>query len=502
MSFSVFSIAIILIFLSAAVICFYRGRERGFFKSLIFLGCSLFSITASIILSPILSKLIISSVFDSILRQLAEYRDIVSFYPSLDATIETVATALVSTLLFVLLFFIMRGLSYLFCVLIGTYAFKYKPEDPGYAQEKSYFGRNSKKLGAILGIACAVLSTMVITSPVMGILDIANTAITTAEELMPNIWENAIIEKEDIDQVKKYSNDIPGNIFYRFGGKILFRAAASSEFLGNRVHLMHEIDTVSKAAIDFSYVFTVLKHPEMSNTEYIKYIHSLCDDINNINISHALLADVISEEFSLWQNDSSYFFEKPDIPETLQYAFDCVVDACAASNTDNIRENVTTFLRIYAIILESDIVKYESTDLTGIISCIHQSGLIEKVNHELASNPNLSNISFATVAMSILTKQIDITTADSEMHDELMHNMAEAISIVQTRGYGSMDEKISILTTYTQEYFTDYGIDISEEMAKYNADVFINYFSLSNPDISPEDVEALLNSFRNEQEEQ
>lgn len=498
MTFSAFSIAILLIFASAVAIGVYRGKRRGFYKSLIFIGCSFFSIIASVILSPILSGLILSPVFNYVLRNISEYRSIVSMYPSLDITIEAVATAILSSIIFVILFFLLRGLSYMFCILFGIRAFKTAEDDPGYSQEQSYCVRNSKKLGACLGFACAVLSTMVITSPLMGFLDIAGTAIYTAEDLMPNVWETAGIKKDEMQELKGYAKDIPGNIFYEFGGQLMFRSVTSSEFGGKRVYLMREIDTISKTVTDFAYVYTVIDDPKLSNSAYIEYIHSLSEDISNLNISHAILADFISEEFTLWKNGSSNFFEKPKVPETLEYAFDCVVDACADSTPNNIRENISTFLRIYAIILESDIINYESTDLMGIISCINDTGLIEKINSELAKNPNLSDISFSTVAMSILIKQIDISTANTKNHDELMRNMAEAISIVQTRGYGSMDEKLSVLTSYTQEYFSDFGIDLSSEMAKYNADVFLNHFALGNSEILPEDIEELLNSFRSE----
>jgi hypothetical protein len=277
----------------------------------------------------------------------------------------------------------------------------------------------------------------------------------------------------------------------------MFSSSAASEFLGKRVYLMQEVDTVSNTIIDFSYVFTVIKNPEKSHGGYLEYIYSLCDDIQDINISHGLIADFISEEFALWKNGSSKYIEKPDIPETLDYAFDNLVDVCTKSTPDNIRENLTTFLKIYAIILDSGIVKCEQTDIVAILTCINTTSLIDRVNAELANNPNLSHISFTSVAMSILTKQIDASDADEELHDKIMSNMAEAISIVRTRGYGSLDEKVSVLTSYTQEYFKEFGIDLSNEMAKYNAEVFINHFAVGDTDVLPGDIEALLDNFRN-----
>ncbi|MBQ2766316.1 MAG: hypothetical protein IJF48_04960, partial [Clostridia bacterium] len=256
-------------------------------KTLIFLGCSFFSITASVIISPILSKLILAPLFDFVLRDIAEYRNFVSGYPSLDAAAESVAAALISTVLFVFLFFILRRLAYLLCIMIGARAFKTQSDDPGYAEEKSYCGKNSKQLGALLGLACAVLSTMVITSPIMGILDIADTAIFTAEENIPNVWKSAGIKEDEMQQLKGYAKDIPGNVFYQFGGKIMFRTAASSYFSGSRVYLMRELDTLSDAVDNFAYVYTVIDDPKLSNSAYIEHIHSLSENIADMNITHA-----------------------------------------------------------------------------------------------------------------------------------------------------------------------------------------------------------------------
>lgn len=502
MTFSIFSIAIIIIFACSSAISIYRGKERGFYKSLLFLGCSIFSITASIILSPILSALIVSPVFDYILHGIADYNNAVSLYSSLDATAEAVATALLSTLLFVILFFILRGLSYLTCLLIGARAFKNRSDDPGYAHEKSYCGRNSKKLGVLLGLVCAILSTIVLTSPFMGILDIADTAISTAEENLPDTWKTLGLKENEMQRLKVYTKDIPGNIFYHLGGKILFRSTATADFLGKRVFLMDEIDTLSNLINNFSYVLTVLKSPESYHNAYQKYIYGLSENIGDLNICHAILADFISEELALWQEGSSNFITKPAVTNSLEYAFDGVLNACAGSTHENIRENLSCLLRIYAIILDSGILKYDSSDILGIISCINDTGLIDKINAELESNPNLSQLSFASVAISILIKQIDSSVTNKVKRAELMSDLAEAISVVQTRGYGSMDEKVSVLTTYTKDYCTDLGIDLSTEMATYSADVFLDHFASIESEITPEDLENLFNSFRGNEEKE
>ena len=177
---------------------------------------------------------------------------------------------------------------------------------------------------------------------------------------------------------------------------------------------MDEIDTLSNLINNFSYVLTVLKSPESYHDAYHKYIYGLSENIGDLNICHAVLADFISEELALWQEGSSNLITKPAVTNSLEYAFDGVLNACAGSTHENIRENLSSFLRIYAIILDSGILQYDSSDILGIISCINDTGLIDKINAELESNPNLSQLSFASVAISILIKQIDSSVTNKE----------------------------------------------------------------------------------------
>ena len=222
----------------------------------------------------------------------------------------------------------------------------------------------------------------------------------------------------------------------------------------------------------------------------------MSENIKDIEIFYALLADFISEEFSLWQNDSSNFIEKPQVHESLQYAFDKVIAVCADSTRYDIKENVATFLSVYAISLESDLLNYDPSDIAGIISRLNDINFIENINTELSKNRNFSSTSFSSVAMWILTKQIDYVDKSSESYEILMNNMSEAISTVQTRGYGSTEEKLAVLTSYTEEYFADFGIGLSDKMAKYNSDVFLDYFASRGSNASPEEIEELFDRFR------
>ena len=108
MTFSALSIAIILFFVSTVIICIYHGKERGFFKSLLFLGCSILSMLMSIVISPILSQFFIEPIAETVLPQITKYQELISNYSSIDTLVKAFATCILSAVTFVLLFFILQ----------------------------------------------------------------------------------------------------------------------------------------------------------------------------------------------------------------------------------------------------------------------------------------------------------------------------------------------------------------------------------------------------------
>ena len=62
MSFTIFSIALIMVFAVIATIEIYQGLKKGFFKSAVAFGMALVCMLISVVLSPLLSELLVSSV--------------------------------------------------------------------------------------------------------------------------------------------------------------------------------------------------------------------------------------------------------------------------------------------------------------------------------------------------------------------------------------------------------------------------------------------------------
>ena len=63
MTFTVFSMAIIMLFAVIAGIEIYQGIKKGFFKAMVAFGMALLCMVISVVLSPLLAELIADAVF-------------------------------------------------------------------------------------------------------------------------------------------------------------------------------------------------------------------------------------------------------------------------------------------------------------------------------------------------------------------------------------------------------------------------------------------------------
>jgi hypothetical protein len=155
-------------------------------------------------------------------------------------------------------------------------------------------------------------------------------------------------------------------------------------------------------------------------------------------------------------------------------------------------------LRIYAIIISSGILK-AGDDFESISRCIQQTDLIARLNAEIDRNPNMAMMKTYTaeIAMRAIANEIydgaigGITDEESNL---LAERLADAIHAIDNKGYGTMEEKISAMTIYAQEYLYDYGVDLPEEIAAPIAEIMFSQLG-GTRDISADDIHSFLKGY-------
>jgi hypothetical protein len=104
----------------------------------------------------------------------------------------------------------------------------------------------------------------------------------------------------------------------------------------------------------------------------------------------------------------------------------------------------------------------------------------------------ISEIAMRALANEVLDGNIgDVLGGDYEM---LTSKIAEAIDIINNKGYGTQEERIDAMMLYAQEYLGDYGINVPTSIAKPIAEVILEGVG-SGGSVSAQDIQNFLNSY-------
>ena len=108
MSISLFSVVIVLIFLTVSAIEIYRGTTRGFYPALISLGTLVPSTCLALLITPFFSEEIVSMVFRYIIEPLPVYQQWLPFFPSLTPFLQGMAQIVLNVVLVVVVTLLLR----------------------------------------------------------------------------------------------------------------------------------------------------------------------------------------------------------------------------------------------------------------------------------------------------------------------------------------------------------------------------------------------------------
>ena len=498
MTFSLFSIAILLIFFSVTATEVYRSIKKGFRMTLISLAIVVFSAIFSALVTYLISEIVCALAFNLIINNFAVYSELVQSYSWAGSFIEAIAGMILGSLLFVTVFFTVRAVTRFIVDMVCKSKISHFANTPAYCKEEnSYFDQHDKALSVITGVIISVIVTMVITSPIMGTLDVANKALGMVDKLnMSNTESSAEDVAESVTgiDVSLYANDFCGNVFYQLGGKLMYYSAASAEVYGERVHLVSEVDALADVFDDLEYVYSALVDPKSATEEQVSRIYSLCDNIDRLKLCSGPLGEFVSTFAGAWQEGDRFLgISKPVVNELLEPAFDEILSVCRYTDYHSANANMITLLRLYATAMDSDIFNVDVSDFDSLVSYVNESDIIKRLDAILAENPNMSGISVSSIALAAVSKYIREFDYDISKYDVLMEDIADAINKVNNKGYATEEEKARVLASYAQEYIKEYGVNVPDDMATSVAEEILK--NLGGLTVTEEDVRRVFSKY-------
>ena len=274
----------------------------------------------------------------------------------------------------------------------------------------------------------------------------------------------------------------------------MYYSAASANVYGERVHLISEVEALSDVFDDLKFAYSALTDPESATDEQIDRIYSLCDNIDRLELCSGPLGEFVSSFSTAWKNGETFFgISKPISNDLIDPAFDEMLSVCENTDHRSAKANLITLLKLYAVVMNSDVLDVDLSDFKKVIAYVNESDIIERLDAILAENPHMSGISLSSMAMAAVSQHVMEFEYDPSKYGVLMENIADAISKVNGRGYATDEEKAKVLASYAKEYIKEYGISIPDNIAMSVAEEMLK--NLNDTSVTKEDVEEMFSRY-------
>lgn len=498
MSFTLFSIALLMIFVVAAVIEVYRMLRRDSVRVVISGATVLFSVLLSVILSPIISIAIVNVLYAN-LQRIRGFSDLLASGGHMIHFIIAFVCIVLSTLLFMLLFFLTRLLLSIALAAIYRTLLKRNRGDTGYAVEKSsWLDKNRKVIAILIGVLNAFVITVVIVTPVMGTLNVASRAVGIAEKFDENIWKSAGSDGvEVVDGLRKYSADAVGNLFYHCGGDYIYSAVATTMLYDRTVYLDNEIDCLEEMVEDFVTIIPIFTEPEEVTSTHVDALYNVCGQLEKMELSKPLLAEYVSKGAGAWLRGNSYYsVPKPMMNEMIDPTFNELLHVCAGVNIHNAQRNTVSLLRIYAIILDSGLLSLEDYEYDTMVAFLQETAIIERLSEELNKNPDMSGISdtVSSIALGLVAMRLEQMDLGELEYDGLMSDLADAVESV--KNVENPEEQVQMLTDYTKEFLGEHDVQIPDDVTKYASEKLLEVLLSESGTVTAARIEEFFREYQ------
>ena len=491
MSFTLLSVLVLLLFFSFAFLEVYNGIKRGFRFSLISLG----NVVLSIFLSLFVTSWISSALASSLMMFFGEneiYKEFAGMLPSLESIFPNILHMAIGAIIFLLVFLLVYLVMKMVVSWIYGKIMEEDEDDPGYGEDSpSCASRQSRAAGAACGLLSAILLTMTLLSPVMGVLEFADDTLNIVKQVSTDAYQ--AVGPGNAALVHEFTEDPLGNLFYRGGGRAIFNSATGTTVSGKRVYLLDEADTISKMSEDMFAVYIVFCDPEEASGEHAFAMRRLAVNMKKLTICEKLSAEVVKQCASAWSKDESFLLlAPPQMDGVMEPVFDEIVNVCSNTNFSNVYQNMETLLEVYALIVESGILKADFDNADEVIALMEKNGTLKKINQALARNPYMSHIKINSIAMSAFASYTEASLSEQQ-REKLTASLAQAIGDARSQAGGNPTVALNALSYELREVIETEGMEISSEFSKYIAEQLLS--ELPDKNISAEDVDRLFDRY-------
>lgn len=501
MSFTSLSAALLLVAAVGVVLEVRRGMRRGLTPTVLSLSALAVSALAAAPLAVWLSDYPARALTDLVFGDLVpEVEPLLEQFPSVGQLLQGGVDALISPVLFVLLFLLLRAVTGLIMALVIR--IKYAPlphevDDPRYESRNAPFHRRHGKLfSGVTGGICGLLASLILLSPVVGTLCTLRDFLIHTEDVKIK-WSTVGLSEENLAMAKATVSDPGAAILEAMGCGLIFDASANTYLNGHRVGLRREVDACMTVVGDLLEGMKVFSDPAKATPEELEALSRLGEQINRSEAAKLLSADFLNQIATAWLEGMTFLkIPRPQGGELADPLLEGLLQVCAVSTPDCVGRDIHTLVSIYVICHEEGLLTSPDYDL--LAKKLDEGDMLGRIYDELLANPCTEHLAgeLTNMALRIMAKGLKMSDFSSSQLENLMGDLSDAMNLVNGMS-SSYEEQVQSMKEYTLHYAEQYGIALPESLAEMAAAALVDRLGNQDAPITGEDMEDIFDQYMN-----
>lgn len=488
MTFSLISVAILLITALVIVIEAVRAIRRGRKKTLITFASILLSVFVSMLVTKFLSDLFAKYVVKFI-KSAVDITNISDKLASIDEILFAYSDAVIAPLTFLVVFILVRLLIALVIKIVYNINQRkgngklYECEDAPDSKKKP------KLVNGLFGALCGFMVMVIVVSPFMGTLKIATKAFKNMNKEGDTF--NVRIKDDALWYFDRCSDDFIGSILYYSGGILVYKAVSSSELNDNHFALEKEIDNTFSTAGDLLNMGNVLENISVATEEEKNMLRNLGGNVDKSETLKSATADILPVLSKKWINDESYEgISKPKVSKASESFFDKMLYVCTKSTADTVGADLSSLLNVYLIAFENDILISEN--YKDMIERAKMTGAFDLIKSELSKNPRMAGLDVELDTLTIKSIASAIQNFNFENYDNLMSNISNILNQAL-----SLDgqQRLNYVAQHTKTYINQHGIDVGDDVVKEISERLVDELVDHRTNVTVDDIKSFWDKY-------
>ena len=462
---------LILFVLVIAAISAIRGYKQGMISAAVNFACA----AASAFLSALLSIIIGITADDGIVGYLQDLGVLVSgaSYGMFSGIAETVGVMLFCSVIFVLIFLSTFIISKCIVVIIreNKELHPEAAEDTYLSENATFWQKNDKRFGAIIGLLCGVFISVALASPLTGILRSTSGFINITQRAGD---KSGFKVSGEIYEAEEYSNDFMVVTLDALGGRMFFDITTTTLCQGEFTNISSEIRAIE--TFDLEDISSSLADIALCNANSSKKLQNLIDSTEGSVFLRAMILTGVRDMANTWLARGTYLgIASPVLPDSsvVNALTTEALRVMASTSLSTMNSDFKSFAAFCNIINDHSSL-FEEKSYKGIVDTLLTGSLINRLNSEVKANPRMAPVTQAVDSIIIQLVAVELDSDNPVVKENVFEKIARGLQ--RTAAIRSTDERIEVLSTDIAEAFSDCELYAPDALVRIISKDIVQYF--------------------------